>query len=213
MVWSWPHYLRHQWSQISTFAYLNHIHHHTYFKSPYVHIQAFHILHHYTMKLLQAFKSFLPGGLLQKIGNKTDSSQDTQFSSENWFTVGRTVWQRKPVRCRPHISTAKTSSLSAAQFSSENCFAVVITISKANATSLQPTRLWQRMLIRCRQLDFGNKSHFCYKQHNFDSERRFTAEYTIQQWTPDLLRTTQVRQRTHNSLWNTQFSSEHLIRL
>jgi len=35
------------------------------------------------MKLLQAFKSFLPGGLLQKIGNKTDSSQDTQFSSEN----------------------------------------------------------------------------------------------------------------------------------
>jgi hypothetical protein len=34
---------------------LNHIHHHTYFKSLYVHIQVFHILHHHTMKLLQAF--------------------------------------------------------------------------------------------------------------------------------------------------------------
>jgi hypothetical protein len=56
MVRSRPHHLRHQWPQISTFASLNHIHHHTYFKSSYVHIQVFHILHHYTMKLLQAFE-------------------------------------------------------------------------------------------------------------------------------------------------------------
>jgi len=46
-------------AQISIFASSNYIHHHTYFKNPYVHIQVFHILHYHTMKLLQAFKSFL----------------------------------------------------------------------------------------------------------------------------------------------------------
>ena len=36
------------------------------FKCPYVHIQVFHILYHYTMKLLRASKSFLPGGSIVK---------------------------------------------------------------------------------------------------------------------------------------------------
>jgi hypothetical protein len=125
MVRSWPHYLRHQWSQISTFASLNHIHHHTYLMSPHVHIQA--------------FKSFLPRGLLQKIGSETDSSLATQFSSENLYNVDCTVRQRKLVRCRLHTLAAKTGSLPATQFDSENCFTTVITISAANATSLQQT--------------------------------------------------------------------------
>jgi len=88
MVQSRPHHLRHQWSQISIFVFLNHIRHHTYFKSSYVHIQVFHILHHHTMKLLLAFKSFLPRRLIVEIG------------SENWFAAGCPFRQRELVRCR-----------------------------------------------------------------------------------------------------------------
>ena len=90
MVQSRPHHLRHQWSQISTvvFIFLNHIHHHTYFKSSYVHIQVFHILHHHIMKLLLAFKSFLPRRLIVEI------------DSENWFAAGCPIRQRELVRRR-----------------------------------------------------------------------------------------------------------------
>jgi hypothetical protein len=104
MVWSLPRHLKHQWSQISTFVSLNHIHHHTYFKSSYVHIQVFHILHHHTMKLLQAFESFMLGRLIVEIGN------------ENWLTVGRTVRQQKLIRYKLCNSAVKTSSLLAPQF-------------------------------------------------------------------------------------------------
>jgi len=83
MVQSRPHHLRHQWSQISTFVFLNHIRHHTYFKSSYVHIQVFHILHHHTMKLLLAFKSFLPRRLIVEIGSENWFMQAAQFGSEN----------------------------------------------------------------------------------------------------------------------------------
>jgi len=110
MVQSRPHHLRHQWC---TFVFLNHIRHHTYFKSSYVHIQVFHILHHHTMKLLLAFKSFLPRRLIVEIG------------SENWFAAGcpirqrklfhcrQPVRQRELVRCRLPNSAAKTVSLQA----------------------------------------------------------------------------------------------------
>jgi len=104
MIRSRPHHLIHQWPQISTFASLNHIHHHTYFKSPYVHIQVFHILHHHTMKLLQAFKSFLPGGSI--VENQ----------------------QRKLFRCSPHNLATKTGSLQATYFGSKNCFTAGHTI-------------------------------------------------------------------------------------
>ena len=114
MVQSRPHHLRHQWSQISTFVFLNHICHHTYFKSSYVHIQVFHILHHHTMKLLLAFKSFLPRRLIVEIG------------SENWFTVGCPIRQRELVHCRLPNSAAKTVSLQA-------------TNSAAKTVSLQAT--------------------------------------------------------------------------
>jgi hypothetical protein len=81
MVRSRPHHLRHQ-CQISIFASSNHIHHHTYFKNPYVHIQVFHILLHLTMKLLQAFKSFLTGDSI------------VENWQQNWFAADRTIQQR-----------------------------------------------------------------------------------------------------------------------
>ena len=95
MVQSRPHHLRHQWSQISTFVFLNHIRHHTYFKSSYVHIQLFHILHHHTMKLLLAFKSFMPKRLIVEIG------------SENWFAAGCPIRQRELFRCTQPIQQRK----------------------------------------------------------------------------------------------------------
>jgi hypothetical protein len=141
MVWSRTHHLRHQWPQISTFASLNHIHQHPYFKISYVHIQVFHILHHHTIKLLQAFKSFLPGVYCRKSTAKlircwppnstakTVLLQGTQFSSKSWFAAGHTIRHRKLVRCKPQNSmTAKTSSLQATQFNSESWFAAGHTI-------------------------------------------------------------------------------------
>jgi len=95
MVQSRPHHLRYQWSQISTFVFLNHIRHHTYFKSSYVHIQLFHILHHHTMKLLLAFKSFMPKRLIVEIG------------SENWFAAGCPIRQRELFRCTQPIQQRK----------------------------------------------------------------------------------------------------------
>jgi hypothetical protein len=115
MVQSLPHHLRHQWSQISTFISLNHIRHHTYFKSSYVNIQVFHILQHHTMKVLLVFKSFMPRRPIVEIGSENWFAAGCQFSSENGFAVGAT------------ISAAKTGSLQ------PTCFAV------ANATSLQTT--------------------------------------------------------------------------
>jgi len=95
MVQSRPHHLRHQWSQISTFVFLNHIRHHTYFKSSCVHIQLVHILHHHTMKLLLAFKSFMPKRLIVEI------------SSENWFAAGCPIRQRELFRCTQPIQQRK----------------------------------------------------------------------------------------------------------
>jgi hypothetical protein len=91
MVQSQPRHLRHQWSQISIFVFLNHIRHHTYFKSSYVHIQVFHILHHRTMKLLLAFKSFLPRRLIVEINSGNWFAAGSQFGSENCFADGATI--------------------------------------------------------------------------------------------------------------------------
>jgi len=116
MVQSRPHHLRHQWSQISTVVFilfLNHIHHHTYFNSSYVHIQVFPILHHHIMKLLLAFKSFLPRRLIVGIG------------SENWFAAGCPIRQRAPLlapqfRCTTHESAANITSLQEVQLRQRN---------------------------------------------------------------------------------------------
>jgi len=116
MVWSRLHHLRHQWSQISAFVSLNHIRYHNYLKSSYVPIQVFHILHHHTMKLLLAFKSFLPWGPIVEIG------------SENWFAAGC------PIRHRNCFATGATIPATNATSLQPTCFAA------ANATSLQPTR-------------------------------------------------------------------------
>jgi hypothetical protein len=146
MVISRPHHLRHQWSQISTFVSLNHIHRHTSFKSSYVHIQVFQNLHHNTMKLLQALEPFQLERPIVEIG------------SEDWLAACRTIQQWKLVRCGLHNSAAKTGSLPPTQFSSENCFVAEATISAANVTLLQPTRFRQRMLIHCRKLNSGSES-------------------------------------------------------
>ena len=103
MVQSRPHHLKHQWSQISTFVFLNHIRHHTYFKSSYVRIQVFHILHHHTMKLLLAFKSFLPRRLIVEFGSKNWFAAGSQFGSEKWFVAGCPIRQRELFHCRQPI--------------------------------------------------------------------------------------------------------------
>jgi hypothetical protein len=134
MVWSRPHHLRHQWPQISTFASLNHIHHHTYFKSPYVHIQVFHILPHHKMKLLQALKSFMPGESI------------VENRQRNRFAASHPIRQRKLFRCRPHNSTVK-----------KNCFNAGNRTSAANTDSLQTTHIQQRTRVRCGQHNFASK--------------------------------------------------------
>jgi len=136
--------------------------------------------------------------LLWKIDSEIDSLLATQFSSKNWFAAGPTVQQWKLVHYRLQTSVAKIGSLPAAQFGSENCFVAGTSILEANATSLQPTRFWQWMLIRCRQLDFESESRLRCRQHTFGSKCYFTADNKIRHQTPDSLRTT-------------QFGSEHLI--
>jgi hypothetical protein len=104
MVQSRPHHLKHQWSQISTWVSLNHIRHHTYFKSSYVHIQVSHILHHHTMKFLLAFKSFQPRRPIVEIDSKNWFTAGDQFGSENWFAADNS------------ISTSNVNSLQPTQF-------------------------------------------------------------------------------------------------
>jgi len=165
MVQSWPHHLRHQWSQISTFVFLNHICHHTYFKSSYVHIQVFHILHHHTMKLLLAFKSFLPRTLI------------VESDSKNWFAVGCPIRQRElfcrrqPIRQRelvcyklPNLAAICCRQLHFGSESQVHC----------------RTPLGGELLIRCRR-------------HSFDNESQFAAEHTSRQRITNSLQTTQFR--------------------
>ena len=146
MVRSRPHHLRHQWSQINTFVFLNHIHHHTYFKGSYVHIQVFHILHHHTMKLLQAFESFLPEGLLQKSAVKTDSLQAV-------------LRQRKLFRCQCN------------NFGSECYFGAANTFLTMNANSLQTTQFRQLVTISLQTTQPRQRTLICCRQYNFGSER------------------------------------------
>jgi len=122
MVQSRPHHLRHQWSQISTFVFLNHIRHHTYFKSSYVHIQVFHILHNHTMKLLLAFKSFLPRRLIVEI------------SSENWFDAGCPIRHENCVAAGSQFGS-DTCFAAGSQFGSKNYFAAGAIISATNTNS------------------------------------------------------------------------------
>jgi poly(3-hydroxyalkanoate) synthetase len=58
-----------------------------------------------------------------------------QFVSENWFAAG-------------------------CQFVSENWFTAANSISAANHNFAVKHTIWQRMLIRFKQLSFGSKSQF-----------------------------------------------------
>jgi hypothetical protein len=150
-----PHHLRHHWSQISIFVFFfNHIHHHTYFKSSYVHIQVFHILHHHTIKLSQAFESFLLGRPIIEVGNKTDLQSATQFSSENWFAAAIQFGNENCFAASTSISVANhnfaaynTTLTMNHKFTADNTtsaanhkFATTHTLSAANANSLQTTQ-------------------------------------------------------------------------
>ena len=121
---------------------MNHIRHHTYFKSSYVHIQVFHILHHHTMKLLLAFKSFMPRRLIVEIG------------SENWFAAGCPIRQRKLFRCWRHIFGSESQfRCSQLNFDSESQVRCRTRHSTANC------------YMRCRRHSFGSESPFAAK-HN-----------------------------------------------
>jgi len=214
MVQSRPYHLRHQWSQISTFVSLNHIHHHTYFKSSYVHIQVFHILHHHTMKLLLAFKSFLPRRPIVEI------------NSENWFAAGCAMRQRESVRCRLRNAAARIGSLRRHNISSENWFAAANmfcsskcyfatnnsisaashkftahnTTSTMNHNFAVEHTIRQRILIRCRKLNFDSESQICCRQLNLGSESQLHCRTHDSAANANSLQTTQFWQRITNSL-------------
>jgi len=118
----------------STWVSLNHIRHHTYFKSSYVHIQVSHILHHHTMKLLLAFKSFQPRRPIVEIGSENWFAAGCQFVSENWFAAG----------CQ---FVSENWFAVGYQLGSKNSFAVDNLISTANVNSLQPTQFRQWITI------------------------------------------------------------------
>ena len=191
MVQSRPHHLRHQWSQISTVVFilfLNHIHHHTYFKSSYVHIQVFPILHHHIMKLLLAFKSFLPKRLIVGI------------DSENWFAAGCLIRQRELVRrrlpvrqrelhrCWRHsFATQRTTrqriSLRCRRFScgSETEFRCAAHKSAANIKSLQQVQLRQQNRISLRNTQIGSEYHFAAADSVAAAKQNFAAQHTNRQ--------------------------------
>jgi len=146
-VWSRPHHLRHHWPQISTFVSLNHIHHHTYFKSSYVHIQVFHILHHHTMKLLLAFKSFLPRRPIVEIGSENWFDAGCQFDSKCYVAAANMF-------CGSECYLAANNSISTAShkfaakqynFGSESQFRCRTCNSAVNANSQQPIQFRQRI--------------------------------------------------------------------
>ena len=167
---------------INSFASSIHIHHHTYFKSSYVYIQVFHILHHHTMKWLLAFKSFLPRRPTVEISSETGSLQAAQFGSENWFAASAT------------ISAAQTGSLQVANFGSENYFAAANSVSAANHNFAAGHTIRQRMLIRCRKLSFGSESQIRSSQLNFDSDSQIRCKTHISTANANPLQTTQFRQ-------------------
>ena len=166
MVQSRPHHLRHQWSQISTVVFilfLNHIHHHTYFKSSYLHIQVFPILHHHNMKLLLAFKSFLPRRLIVGIG------------SENWFAAGCPIRQRELVRRRLPVRQRELHPLLAPQFrcTTHN--------SAANITSLQEVQLRQRNRMSLRNTQIGSEYQLAAGGSVASAKQNFAAQHTNRQ--------------------------------
>jgi len=98
----------------------------------------------------------------------------------NCFTTCHIIHYRKLVPCRPYNSAVKTVSLQAPHNSTVNHkFVVDITLLTTNANSVQRTHFWQRMLIRCRQLNFGSKSQIRCKTYTFNNERWFATDNLI----------------------------------
>ena len=154
IVRSRPHHLRHQWPQISTFISLNHIRHHTYFKSSYVHIQVFHILHHHTMKLLLAFKSFLPRPIVE-------------FGSENSFAAGCPIRQRKLVRCR--LPMRQRMLLRYNQH----------VLWQRMLLRCRQLNFSNESQICCKQYNFGSESQFRCRTCNSTANHKFAAGNSV----------------------------------
>jgi len=177
MVQSRPHHLRYQWSQISTVVFilfLNHIHHHTYFNNSYVHIQVFPILHHHIMKLLLAFKSFLPRRLIVGIGSENWFAAGCQFGSENCTAVGATV------------------SLHNAQLGSEYHFAAggSAAAAKQNFAAQHTNR--QRISNRCRRFSCGSETEFRCATHKSAANINSLQQVQLRQRNRISLRNTQI---------------------
>jgi len=133
------------------------------------------------MKLLLAFKSFLPRRLIVEIG------------SENWFAAGCPIRQRELVRCRLPNSVATTISLQAASSAAK-----IVSLPAANAAaktisllapqfrqritiSLQPTQLRQRIASSLQNTPLGSELLIRCRRHSFGSEPQFAAKHTIRQ--------------------------------
>ena len=139
----------------------------------------FHILHHHTMKLLLAFKSFLPRRLIVEI------------DSENWFAAGCPIWQRELFRCRqrktvsllaPQFRQRITISLQPTQLRQRIGNALQTTQFRQRITiSLQPTQLRQRIASSPQNTPFDSELLTRCSRHSFGSESQFAAKHTIQQ--------------------------------
>jgi hypothetical protein len=137
------------------------------------------------MKLLLAFKSFLPRRLIVEIG------------SENWFAAGCPVRQRELFRCRQPVWQRKLFSCWRHSFGSESQFRC----SQLNFSSdlLQTTPLWQRIASSLQNTPLGSELLMRCKRHNSAANA-------------NSLQKTQFRQRITNSLQTLSFGSESEFR-
>jgi len=96
-------------------------------------------------------------------------------------------------------------------------FAVDNTTLAPNQKFAAGHTIWQQMLIRYRQLSFGNESQFCCRQYNFGSESQIHCRTHNSAVNANSLQTTQFRHRITISLYTIQLrqwiinSPEHTI--
>jgi hypothetical protein len=142
------------------------------------------------MKLLLAFKSFLPRRLIVGIG------------SENWFAAGcqfgrRTAPLLAPqFRCTTHNSAANITSLQEVQLRQRNRISLRNTQidseyqiaaaefrcathkSAANINSLQQVQLWQRNRISLRNTQIGSEYKFAAAGSVAAAKQNFAVQHT-----------------------------------
>jgi hypothetical protein len=153
------------------------------------------------MKLLLAFKSFLPRRLIVKIG------------SENWFAAGCPERQRELFHYRQPVRQRKLFRCWRHSFGSESQFHCC----QLNFDSdlLQTTPLWQRIASSLQNTPLGSELLMRCRRHNFGSESHFAAEHTIRQRMLIRCRTlsfgseSQICCRHSVSVANQSFAAQH----